>query len=194
MFKNRKILLTILIILSIIVLNSYGAIVISTAKKPKELPPPKNDYEYVLTDRGKVLIVPNAILFMSNSSYLDLNKYSDTINYVNSLSHHTNIMSIIIEGHMSYNENMFFNDSENDILFLYNRKDIEDLSYKRCESVYLNLKSSDSYKFTNYALQDLLNLYENDEENRRVDFILIENSNDMNIYTNYINNLKLSNN
>ena len=101
---------------------------------------------------------------------------------------------IIIEGHISSNENASLEYGKDDILILYNKKEAEDLSYKRCESVYLNMKTTDLYKFTNYALQDLLNIYTNDEENRRVDFILIENSNDMNIYTNYINNLRMSNN
>lgn len=210
MFGKRKSSITILAIL-LIVLNSYGAIVISTAKKteppkvevevetevPKEIPVPetnKTKYQYIVTDRGKLLVVPHAILFTSNSSYLDLNKYNDTINYVSSLSQDTNIMNIIIEGHISYNENQFLENKKDDILFLYNRKTIEDLSYKRCETVYFNIKSSNLYKFTNYALKDLLNTYTNNEENRRVNFILIENTNDINIYTNYINNLKISNN
>ena len=197
MSNKYKLYMTILAVLLIIVFNSYGAIVISTAKKPKapkELPTNKTEYQYTLTDRGKLLTVPSTILFGSNSSYLDLNKYNNTISYVSSLSHNTNIMNIIIEGHISSNENASLEYGKDDILILYNRKEAEDLSYKRCESVYLNMKTTDLYKFTNYALQDLLNIYTNDEENRRVDFILIENSNDMNIYTNYINNLRMSNN
>ena len=47
-----------------------------------------------------------------------------------------------------------------DILFLYNKIKIDDLSYRRCESV----KSSDLFKLINYTL---------DEQNRSVDFILI---------------------
>ena len=202
---KRKSFITMSAILLLIVLNSYGAIVISTAKKtkppkvevPKEITVPetnKTKYEYIMTERGKLLVVPDAILFTSNSSYLDLNKYNNTISYVSSLSHNTNIMNIIIEGHISSNENASLEYGKDDILILYNKKEAEDLSYKRCESVYLNMKTTDLYKFTNYALQDLLNIYTNDEENRRVDFILIENSNDMNIYTNYINNLRMSNN
>ena len=197
MSNKYKLYMTILAVLLIIVFNSYGAIVISTAKKPKapkELPTNKAEYQYTLTDRGKLLTVPSTILFGSNSSYLDLNKYNNTISYVSSLSHNTNIMNIIIEGHISSNENASLEYGKDDILILYNKKEAEDLSYKRCESVYLNMKTTDLYKFTNYALQDLLNIYTNDEENRRVDFILIENSNDMNIYTNYINNLRMSNN
>ena len=202
---KRKSFITMSAILLLIVLNSYGAIVISTVKKtkppkvevPKEITVPetnKTKYEYIMTERGKLLVVPDAILFTSNSSYLDLNRYNNTINYVSSLSQNTNIMSIIIEGHISDNENMFLENKKDDILFLYNRKDIEYLSYKRCEPVYFNMKSSNLSKFTNYALQDLLNIYTNNEENRRVNFILIENTNDINIYTNYINNLKISNN
>ena len=115
---KRKSFITMSAILLLIVLNSYGAIVISTAKKtkppkvevPKEITVPetnKTKYEYIMTERGKLLVVPDAILFTSNSSYLDLNRYNDTINYVSSLSQNTNIMSIIIEGHISDNENMF---------------------------------------------------------------------------------------
>ena len=56
-----------------------------------------------------------------------------------------------------------------DILFLYNKIKIDDLSYRICESV----KSSDLYKLINYALQDLINIYTTDEQNKSVDFILI---------------------
>ena len=79
-----------------------------------------------------------------------------------------------------------------DILFLYNRKNIDDLSYKRSYNVYLAITNGVVSKLTNYGLQDLLSEYKKIEENRRVEFILIENTNDMNVYTNYINNLIMS--
>ncbi|HJH55643.1 MAG TPA: hypothetical protein K8V77_06135, partial [Brachyspira hyodysenteriae] len=75
---------------------------------------------------------------------------------------------------------------------LYNRKDIDDLSYKRAYNVYVAITNGVVNKLTNYGLQDLLSEYKKIEENRRVEFILIENSNDMNVYTNYINNLIMS--
>ena len=60
-------------------------------------------------------------------------------------------------------------------------------------STEITLTKRNLNKFTNYGLQDLLSEYKDIEKNRRVEFILIENSNDMNIYTNYINKLIMSN-
>ncbi|MBW5389995.1 hypothetical protein [Brachyspira hampsonii] len=175
----------------LIAINAYGAIVISTYKKPKEI---KYQYEYKMTERGKVLIVPENIMFQFNSGELDLKKYLNTVQYVGNVSKSTNIMMIIIEGHTSTDEykkttNRY---DRRDILFLYNRKNIDDLSYIRSYNVYLAITNGILNKFTNYGLHDLLSEYPKIEENRRVEFILIENSNDMNIYTNYINNLTMS--
>ncbi|MCZ9961158.1 hypothetical protein OFQ54_04900 [Brachyspira hyodysenteriae] len=183
--------INILFALLLIALNTYGAIVISTYKKPKEI---KYKYKYKTTERGKVLIVPKNILFDFNSSELDLNKYLKTVQYIGNLSKSTNIMMIIIEGHISSDEEKKITNGydKKDILFLYNRKDIDDLSYKRAYNVYVAITNGVVNKLTNYGLQDLLSEYKKIEENRRVEFILIENSNDMNVYTNYINNLIMS--
>lgn len=181
--------INILFILLLVALNAYGAIVISTYKKPREI-----KYKYRMTDRGKVLIVPKNILFQFNSGELDLDKYLKTIKYVGDVSTSTNIMMIIIEGHISTNEYKKTTNGydRKDILFLYNRKNIDELSYKRSYNVYLAVTNGIVSKLTNYGLQDLLSEYKKIEENRRVEFILIENTNDMNIYTNYINNLIMS--
>ena len=181
--------LNILFVLLLIALNAYGAIVISTYKKPREI-----KYKYRMTERGKVLIVPRNILFQFNSGELDLKKYLNTIKYVGDVSKSTNIMMIIIEGHISTNEYKKRTNGydRKDILFLYNRKNIDDLSYKRSYNVYLAITNGAVNKLTNYGLQDLLSEYKKIEENRRAEFILIENDNDMNVYTNYINNLIMS--
>ena len=181
--------INILFVLLLLALNAYGAIVISTYRKPKEI-----KYKYKMTDRGKVLIVPKKILFQFNSGELDLNKYLKTVKYVGDVSTSTNIMMIIIEGHMSTNEYKKTTNGydRKDILFLYNRKNIAEWSYKRSYNVYLAITNGVVSKLTNYGLQDLLSEYKKIEENRRVEFILIENTNDMNVYTNYINNLIMS--
>ena len=182
MLKKINILFTILLI----ALNAYGAVVISVYRKPKEI-----KYKYRMTERGKVLIVPRNILFQFNSGELDLKKYLKTVQYVGDVSTSTNIINIIIECHISSNEYKKINGGygKKDILFLYNRKNIDDLSYKRAYNVSLAITNGIVNKLTNYGLQDLLNEYNKIEENRRVEFILIENTNDMNIYTNYINKL-----
>ncbi|AEM21294.1 hypothetical protein Bint_0665 [Brachyspira intermedia PWS/A] len=181
--------INIFFILLLVALNAYGAIVISTYKKPREI-----KYKYKMTERGKVLIVPKNILFQFNSGELDLNKYLKTVKYVGDVSTSTNIMMIIIEGHISTNEYKKTTNGydRKDILFLYNRKNIDELSYKRSYNVYLAVTNGIVSKLTNYGLQDLLSEYKKIEENRRVEFILIENTNDMNVYTNYINNLIMS--
>ncbi|ASJ22047.1 hypothetical protein [Brachyspira hampsonii] len=173
----------------LIAINAYGAIVISTYRKPREI-----KYKYKMTERGKVLIVPKNILFQFNSGELDLKKYLNTVKYVGDVSTSTNIMMIIVEGHTSTDEYKKITNGydKTDILFLYNRKNIDDLSYNRSYNVYLAVTNGILNKFTNYGLQDLLSEYQKIEENRRVEFILIENSNDMNVYTNYINNLIMS--
>ena len=180
----RKI--NILFAVLLIALNAYGAIVISTYKKPKE-----SKYKYEMTDRGKKLIVPNNILFDFNSSELKVNKYLKTLKYVGDITKNTNIMTIVIEGHISSDENKKSenNHEKKDILFLYNRKNIDDLSYQRSYNVYLAITNWNLNKLTNLGLQDLLMEYKDIEKNRRAEFIIIENSNDMYIYTNYINNL-----
>ncbi|MDO6993087.1 hypothetical protein Q5M87_03590 [Brachyspira innocens] len=182
--------INIIIIVFLIAVNAYGAIVISTYRKPKEI-----KYKYKLTERGKVLIVPKDILFDFNSSSLDLKKYLKTLKYVGDVTTSTNIMDIIIEGHSSIDEIKRITNGydKKDILFLYNRRNIDELSYQRSYNVFLSITNGDTSKLTNYGLQDLLNEYKDVKKNRRVEFILIENTNDMNIYTNYINKLIMSN-
>lgn len=187
MFKK----INIIIIAFLIAVNAYGAIVISTYRKPKKI-----KYKYKLTERGKVLIVPKDILFDFNSSSLDLEKYFKTLKYVGDVTSSTNIIDIIIEGHSSSDEikkritNIY---GKKDILFLYNRRNLDELSYQRSYNVFLSITNGDTSKLTNYGLYDLVNEYKDIKKNRRVEFILIENTNDMNIYTNYINKLIMSN-
>ena len=69
---------------------------------------------------------------------------------------------------------------------------MDDLSYMRSYNVYLAITNGSLNKLTNYGLQDLLSEYKDARKNRRAEFILIENSNDMYVYTNYINNLIMS--
>ena len=152
-------------------------------------------YQYQLTDRGKVLIVPENILFEQNSSRVNADRYGRTIIYVSSLLSLSNIMNIIVEGHTDNSGRetaspSFYNLSgTNDILYLYeNRGNESDLSYLRAVAVSSYLTNIMRTKLMNIGVQNLINPYEDDALNRRVEFIIIENSNDINIYNNYFRN------
>lgn len=152
-------------------------------------------YQYRLTERGKILIVPENILFEQNSSKVNTDKYGKTIIYVSSLLGLTNIMNIIVEGHIDNSgqesfDNLFYNLSKtNDILYLYDsRKNETDLSYLRAKTVSSYLTNIMKTKLIDVGVQNLVNPYESDALNRRVEFIIIENSSDINIYNNYFRN------
>ena len=82
-------------------------------------------YQYRLTERGKILIVPQTILFDENSDVVDMNKYETTINYVSSLMNNTKIISMMIEGHIGHNESpvlkslVYQANRTNNVLYLY---------------------------------------------------------------------------
>ena len=152
-------------------------------------------YQYQLTTRGKVLIVPENILFEQNASKVNTDKYKKTIIYVSSLLGVTNIMNIIVEGHTDNSGKETINPSfynlsrTNDILYLYeNRGNESDLSYLRAKTVSSYLTNVMKTKLINIGVQNLINTYNKDDLNRRVEFIIIENSNDINIYNNYFRN------
>ncbi|TKZ35539.1 hypothetical protein [Brachyspira catarrhinii] len=151
-------------------------------------------YQYQLTERGKVLIVPENILFEQNGSRVNTDRYGRTIIYVSSLLGVTNIMNIIVEGHIDSSGRertnaLFYNLSKtNDILYLYNERSDYDLSYLRAKTVSSYLTNVMKTKLIDIGVQNLINPYEDDALNRRVEFIIIENSNDINIYNNYFRN------
>ena len=151
-------------------------------------------YQYQLTERGKVLIVPENILFEQNSRAFNADRYGRTIIYVSSLLGLTNIMNIIVEGHTDNSGRETINSSSynlnrtNDILYLYERGNESDLSYLRATAVSSYLTNAMRNKLMNIGVQNLINPYEDDALNRRVEFIIIENSNDINIYNNYFRN------
>ena len=152
-------------------------------------------YQYRLTERGKILIVPENILFEQNSSKVNVNRYEKTIIYVSSLLGLTNIMNIIVEGHTDNSrrenvDNSSYNLSRtNDILYLYDSKKNEtDLSYLRAVAVSSYLTNAMKIKLINIGVQNLINPYDIDALNRRVEFIIIENSSDIDIYNNYFRN------
>ncbi len=151
-------------------------------------------YQYQLTERGKVLIVPETILFGQNSERVSPNRYGRTIIYVSSLLGLTNIMNIIVEGHIDSSgkestNSLFYNLSKtNDILYLYDVRMDYDLSYLRAKTVSSYLTNVMRTKLIDIGVQDLINPYEEDALNRRVEFIIIENLNDINIYNNYFRN------
>lgn len=158
-------------------------------------PPIQIAYQYRLTERGKILIVPENILFEQNSSKVNVNRYEKTIIYVSSLLGLTNIMNIIVEGHTDNSrrenvDNSFYNLSRtNDILYLYDSKKNEtDLSYLRAVAVSSYLTNAMKIKLINIGVQNLINPYDTDALNRRVEFIIIENSSDIDIYNNYFRN------
>lgn len=147
------------------------------------------------TKRGKLLILKDPILFDSNSSVVNTNKYAETLDYLSLVLKSTNILNIYIEGHIDssevryMNKNTVYNLSHtNNILYLYDRYNNEfDLSYLRSLAVGDLLTDNDN-KLKAIGLQNLID-YGTPEQNRRVEFVIIENSNDMYMYTNYIYNL-----
>ncbi|WP_157151210.1 hypothetical protein [Brachyspira sp. SAP_772] len=153
-----------------------------------------NLYYLQYTKRGKLLILKNPILFDSNSSIVDTNKYAETLNYVSTILNFTNVLDVYIEGHIDSSEvrymdkNTVYNLSPtNNILYLYDRNNEADLSYLRSLAVSDLLTDNDN-KLKVIGLQNLID-YGTREQNRRVEFVIIENSNDMYMYTNYIYNL-----
>lgn len=151
-------------------------------------------YQYQLTERGKVLIVPETILFGQNSERVNPDRYGKTIIYVSSLLGLENIMNIIVEGHIDSSGKestnaLFYNLSRtNDILYLYDGRTDYDLSYLRAKTVSSYLTNAMKTKLIDIGVQNLINPYREDALNRRVEFIIIENSNDINIYNNYFRN------
>ena len=139
--------------------------------------------------------MPENILFEQNSSKVNVNRYEKTIIYVSSLLGLTNIMNIIVEGHTDNSkrenvDNSSYNLSRtNDILYLYDSKKNEtDLSYLRAVAVSSYLTNAMKIKLINIGVQNLINPYDIDALNRRVEFIIIENSSDIDIYNNYFRN------
>ena len=155
----------------------------------------ENNVFYVQnTKRGKLLILKNPILFDSNSSIVNTNVYAETLDYIDLVLKSTNILSIYIEGHIDSSEIRYMNKNTvynlsptNNILYLYDRNNEADLSYLRSLAVADSLTDNDK-KLKTIGLQNLID-YGTKEQNRRVEFVIIENSNDMYMYTNYICNL-----
>lgn len=158
----------------------------------------ENIYYVKSTSRGKLLVLKNPIFFDLHSSEVDTNKYIDTINYISSILTETNIINIYIEGHIDSSETKYMNkdikytlNKTNNILYLYDRyNDDLDLSYLRSLAVENTITNNNKDKIKTIGLQDLIRYdYNNSDKNRRVEFIIIENSNDMYIYSNYIYNI-----
>ena len=156
----------------------------------------ENDVYYVQnTKRGKLLILKEPIFFDSNSSIVNTNKYAETLDYLSLVLKSTNILNIYIEGHIDSSEVRYMNKNTvynlsptNNILYLYDRYNNEfDLSYLRSLAV-ADLLTDNDKKLKTIGLQNLID-YGTPEQNRRVEFIIIENSNDMYMYTNYIYNI-----
>ncbi|WP_157142594.1 OmpA family protein [Brachyspira pilosicoli] len=153
-----------------------------------------NVYYVQNTKRGKLLILKDPILFDSNSSVVNTNKYAETLDYLSLVLKSTNILNIYIEGHIDSSEVRYMNkntvynlSTTNNILYLYDRNNEVDLSYLRSLAVGDLLTDNDN-KLKAIGLQNLID-YGTPEQNRRVEFVIIENSNDMYMYTNYIYNL-----
>ncbi|TXJ40159.1 OmpA family protein [Brachyspira pilosicoli] len=155
----------------------------------------ENNVFYVQnTKRGKLLILKEPIFFDSNSSVVNTNIYASTLDYLSLVLKSTNILSIYIEGHIDSSEIRYMNKNTvynlsptNNILYLYDRNNEADLSYLRSLAVADSLTDNDK-KLKIIGLQNLID-YGTKEQNRRVEFVIIENSNDMYMYTNYIFNL-----
>ncbi len=154
-----------------------------------------NVYYAQNTQRGKVLILKEPIFFDSNSSIVNTNKYAETLDYLSLILKSTNVLNIYIEGHIDSSEVRYMNKNTvynlsptNNILYLYDRYNNEfDLSYLRSLAVE-DLLINDNDKLKSIGLQNLID-YGDAQKNRRVEFVIIENSNDMYVYTNYLYNL-----
>ena len=155
----------------------------------------ENNVYYVQnTQRGKLLILKEPIFFDSNSSIVNTNKYAETLDYLSLVLKSTNILNVYIEGHIDSSEVRYMNKNTvynlnptNNILYLYDRNNEADLSYLRSLAVGDLLEDNDR-KLKLIGLQNLID-YGTREQNRRVEFVVIENSNDMYVYTNYLYNL-----
>ncbi|WP_297285015.1 hypothetical protein [uncultured Brachyspira sp.] len=156
----------------------------------------QNNVYYVQnTQRGKVLILKEPIFFDSNSSIVNTNKYAETLDYLSLILKSTNVLNIYIEGHIDSSEVRYMNKNTvynlsptNNILYLYDRYNNEfDLSYLRSLAVE-DLLINDNDKLKSIGLQNLID-FGDAQKNRRVEFVIIENSNDMYVYTNYLYNL-----
>ena len=153
-----------------------------------------NIYYVQNTQRGKLLILKDPIFFDSNSSIVNTNKYAETLDYLSLVLKSTNILNVYIEGHIDSSEVRYMNKNTvynlnptNNILYLYDRNNEADLSYLRSLAVGDLLEDNDR-KLKLIGLQNLID-YGTREQNRRVEFVVIENSNDMYVYTNYLYNL-----
>ena len=166
-------------------------------KKEKEKNKPVK-YQYRLSQRGKILIVPQTILFDEDSDVVNTTKYETTLSYVSSLMNNPKIISIIIEGHIGNNESPMLKslsyqaNKTNNVLYLYNyptqdRVDLSDIRAKNVEK-YIKENIDPPYlgKIRVLSLQDLISPYFDDSKNRRVEFIVIENDNDLKKYLKYI--------
>ncbi len=155
-------------------------------------------YQYRLTERGKILIVPQTILFDENSDIVDMNKYETTINYVSSLINNPKIISMMIEGHIGHNESpvlkslVYQANRTNNVLYLYNyptqdRVDLSEIRAKNVENyIQANVEPIYLSKIKILSLQDLIAPYFDESKNRRVEFIIMENEDDIQKYLRYI--------
>ncbi|MEI0530756.1 hypothetical protein R4I97_04260 [Brachyspira pilosicoli] len=201
------------ILLSLFFIGCQSAVIISNASDDKNLNNinytnngqhvnitnnviSNNNVYYVQnTERGKLLILKEPIFFDSNSSIVNTNKYAETLDYLSLILKSTNIINIYIEGHIDSSEVRYMNKNTvynlsptNNILYLYDRYNNEfDLSYLRSLAVE-DLLVNDNDKIKSIGLQNLID-YGDAQKNRRVEFVIIENSNDMYVYTNYLYNL-----
>ena len=201
------------ILLSLFFIGCQSAVIISNASDDKNLNNinytnngqhvnitnnviSNNNVYYVQnTERGKLLILKEPIFFDSNSSIVNTNKYAETLDYLSLILKSTNIINIYIEGHIDSSEVRYMNKNTvynlsptNNILYLYDRYNNEfDLSYLRSLAVE-DLLINDNDKIKSIGLQNLID-YGDAQKNRRVEFVIIENSNDMYVYTNYLYNL-----
>lgn len=159
----------------------------------------KNTYSLENTDRGKTLINAKPVRFEFGDYKLNDALYDDSLENVISFLNDNPNSIIILEGHIdssgkeNYSTDYSFNNDLEDLVYLYRKEHSGlDLSTKRSQSVRNRLVElgADKNKLVIKGLGKSLPKYKKDDENRRVEFVVIENNDDMMKYNNYISVLK----
>lgn len=129
------------------------------------------------TDRGKLLVFDENIIFKFGSSNLPKNAdYILAIVLKNILNNNPNIR-IVVEAHTS----------NRGIAYPYNY----DLSVRRLNSAfdYLQVKCINTYRLIKSPLSEVLPKSTNVDENRRLEFIIVENEDGMKKYMSFLSNV-----
>ena len=130
------------------------------------------------TDRGKVLVIDPSIIHFYKEKTTMYEGYEDTFSLAKEVLDMNPSVDIILEGHASKPGKAY--------LYNYN------LSVDRSKTSlnYLESMGVNTNRLTVKGLGEGLTEYNTATKNRRLEFIIIEDKNDLNTYQNYIKNIK----